>query len=274
MDAHRYKAVFVTNACSSGGVSRSEQRHTLRAGLSACCVLILALLGNSLLSSTGLPAENQDKTATATPALVREIQFMLLTVGFDPGPIDGNPKQLTNRAAHMFQQQHGLPLSDIAEKGAISQVFLERLRREAAQIMLKENHEAATASLRNPSESPSTRAPTPPTSTPPPSETASVPPEPVLRLPSPPPDRFATCAFSLEDFRIGGKQYTAQSLLEEGFGGSTTRAVADLRQRLDEARQIAEKIGGAALGEVQRQARVLNYFECRLKIEQASAGRG
>jgi hypothetical protein len=42
-----------------------------------------------------------------------------------------------------------------------------------------------------------------------------------------------------------------------------------MRQRLDEARQIADKIGGPALVEVQRQAHVLAYFECRQKIEQA-----
>jgi hypothetical protein len=44
-----------------------------------------------------------------------------------------------------------------------------------------------------------------------------------------------------------------------------------MRARLDEARQIADKIGGPALIEVQRQAHVLAYFECRQKIEQAEA---
>jgi hypothetical protein len=46
--------------------------------------------------------------------------------------------------------------------------------------------------------------------------------------------------------------------------------VTDLGKRLDEARQLAEHIGGTALIEVQRQARVLTYFECRLNIERAS----
>ena len=41
-----------------------------------------------------------------------------------------------------------------------------------------------------------------------------------------------------------------------------------LKERLNEARQIAGNIGGSALGEVQRQARVVDYFNCRLKIEQ------
>ena len=44
-----------------------------------------------------------------------------------------------------------------------------------------------------------------------------------------------------------------------------------LRDRLSEARQIAENVGGSALAEVQRQSRVLNYFSCRLKVEQASS---
>ena len=35
-----------------------------------------------------------------------------------------------------------------------------------------------------------------------------------------------------------------------------------------------DRIGISALKDVQRQARVLQYFECRLKIEQASAGKG
>jgi hypothetical protein len=58
-----------------------------------------------------------------------------------------------------------------------------------------------------------------------------------------------------------------------GFDGSTVRAVASLKDRLNEARQLAENLGGSALAEVQRQARVLDYFNCRLKIEQASDGK-
>lgn len=273
MIVHQYGEVLVIKDCSSECASGRKRRYTVRAGLSALCLMILALLGEVLLSSAGLAAENQDKTAAATPALVREIQFMLLTVGIDPGPIDGNPKQLTNRAAHIFQQQRGLPISEIVENGSISELFLERLRREAAQIMLKDKQEAASVAPQSPSAAPSPGA-MPPTAALPPAETAAVRPEPPPPPPSPPPDQFASCGLSPEDFRIGGKQYTAQSFLEEGFGGSTTRAVADLRQRLEEARQIAERIGGTALGEVQRQARVLSYFECRLKIEQASAGKG
>jgi hypothetical protein len=51
------------------------------------------------------------------------------------------------------------------------------------------------------------------------------------------------------------------------------RAVSMLRDRLNEARQIASDVGGAALSEVQRQSRILDYFSCRSKIEQASENR-
>jgi len=46
--------------------------------------------------------------------------------------------------------------------------------------------------------------------------------------------------------------------------------VSMLKDRLNEARQIAGNIGGSALTEVQRQSRVLDYYNCRLKIEQES----
>jgi hypothetical protein len=189
---------------------------------------------------------------------------MLLTLGIDPGPIDGNARQLTNRAAHIFEARASLPMSDVVNNGPISTVFLDRLRRETARVMFEKGNPvtppAATASTAPPA------AAVPPPRTPAPPQ-----PEGITARPEPPAtDRFASCAFSPENFLIGGKQYTAQSFLEEGFDGSTVRAVTDLRKRLDEARQLAEHIGGAALLEVQRQAKVLTYFECRLKIEQAS----
>jgi peptidoglycan hydrolase-like protein with peptidoglycan-binding domain len=220
----------------------------------ACGIWVLAA---AVLMLTAMPisaeeptAARSDETVTATPALVREIQFMLLTVGVDPGPIDGNAQQLTNRAAHIFQARAGLPISDVSNTGPISVAFVERLRQEAAKVMFK-----APAP-----------APPPPVAVTPPVSPPAVPPAPR----PPPPDRFASCPFTPQDFHVGGKQYTAQNFLDDGFGGSTARAVTNLRNRLDEARQLAERIGGAALLEVQRQARVLAYFECRLKIEQDS----
>jgi len=208
------------------------------------------------------PTEAGEPSLTATPNLIREIQFMLSTVGIDPGPLDGNSRQLTNRAIHLFQQRSGLPITDIVNDGQIPAAFVDRLRNEAAQALLKSTAPPVAAAA-------SAAAP-PPLSAPP------VTPAPAVQRAAPaapPPDRFATCTYSTEDFRIGAKQYTPQTLLDEGFDGVTARAVANMRQRLDEARQIADKIGGPALVEVQRQAHVLAYFECRQKIEQAEPKR-
>jgi peptidoglycan hydrolase-like protein with peptidoglycan-binding domain len=196
-----------------------------------------------------------------TSSLIREIQFMLLSLGFDPGPIDGNARQMTNRAARLFQQRNGLPGADIMNNQAIPPRFLETLRREAAQVLLKNARPEATPSA------PAAALPKPEPSPAAPKDEAAGP----GSKPAPtPPDRFAACSYSPQDFLIGSRQYTPQAFLDEGFDGTTSRAVGNLRQRLEEARQIAEKVGGPALLEVQRQARVLSYFECRQKIEQAS----
>lgn len=209
---------------------------------------------------------------TATPAIIREIQFMLLSIGLDPGPIDGNAGQMTNRAAHLFQQRYGLPEADIINNQAIPPSFLEKLRREAAESLLKGAHpetgapaSAATAPQAPPSPGPPPSGPAPGPPPGPPRDEAGAP----AATPTPSAsDRFAACPYSSQDFLIGTRQYTPQTLLDEGFEGMTSRAVTNLRKRLEEARQVAEKIGGPALLEVQRQARVLSYFECREKIEQ------
>ena len=93
---------------------------------------------------------------------------------------------------------------------------------------------------------------------------------PSVTPPAEKPDRFAGCPFKPEDFRIGATQYTPDKYLQVGFEGSTARAVSMLKDRLNEARQIAANVAGSALTEVQRQSRVLDYFNCRLKIEQTS----
>jgi len=216
----------------------------LAASVAAFTLLAMPLIGAATAEAQSQSAE---PGPVATTALVREIQFMLLTIGIDPGPIDGNPRQMTNRAVRIFQARSGLPQADLVSNAPIPPALLERLRQEAAKVMLKP-------------ESPSA-PPAPPTQA-------------IATQPTPPalsPDRFASCTYSTDDFRVGGRQYTPQSFLDEGFDGTTNRAVINLRQRLDEARQIAEGVGGPALLEVQRQARVLAYFECRQKIEQASA---
>ena len=210
-------------------------------------VVAAALLG-VLVAGAGAalaaePAPPPDVVA-ATPALIREIQFMLTRLGMEPGPIDGIAGPQTTTAVHKFQQKSGLPVEDLVTDQTISGKLVAQLRIEASRVILgnepKPGSPPAAASL----------APVPP--------------------PAPPPDRFAACPFDPADFHIGGVQYTPDKFLQDGFDGSTARAIANLKDRLDEARRLAENIGGSALAEVQRQARVLGYFTCRAKIEQAS----
>ncbi|HEY1432047.1 MAG TPA: peptidoglycan-binding domain-containing protein [Stellaceae bacterium] len=197
---------------------------------------------------------NKTEDLEVTPSLVREIQFMLLRLGAEPGPIDGVIGPQTTRAWRKFQQDTGLPQLDLVNGGKIPATMLARLRSDASRVIFQgERKPEAPAPTLTPS------ALTPPAA-------AVAPVQPAVQAP----DRFAACPFNAEDFRIGKTQYTPEKYLQEGFEGSTVRAVAMLKDRLDEARQIAGNIGGSALTEVQRQSRVLDYFNCRLKIEQAS----
>lgn len=181
-----------------------------------------------------------------TPSLVREIQFMLLRLGMEPGPIDGVIGPQTTRAWHKFQQDTGLPPIDLVNGAKIPTSAFTRLRSEASRVIFEGE-----------------RKPEPPAAPTPPAAAVA----PVQPVP-PASDRLAACPIHAEDFRIGTTQYTPEKYLQEGFDGSTARAVSMLKDRLNEARQIAGNIGGSALTEVQRQSRVLDYFTCRLKIEQ------
>jgi peptidoglycan hydrolase-like protein with peptidoglycan-binding domain len=217
-----------------------------------CAIFSLAVvtLPMQLWSAGRCAAELPGKTENleVTPSLVREIQFMLLRLGMEPGPIDGVIGPQTTAAWRKFQQDTGLPPLDLVNGSKISAAALTRLRSEASRVIFEgERKPESTAA-----------APTAP---------AAVAPV----QPSPPAsDRLAACPFHAEDFKIGTTQYTPEKYLQEGFDGSTARAASMLKDRLNEARQIAGNIGGAALTEVQRQSRVLDYFTCRLKIEQAS----
>jgi len=182
----------------------------------------------------------------ATRSLVREIQFMLERLGMDPGPIDGVVGPQTLGAYRKFQERFGMPVTELVIGGKVSTAVLARLRSEASRVIFERE---------KPTEAPTVAARPPPFPVPPATEK---------------PDRFAACKYNPDDFRIGSTQYTPDKYLEAGFEGSTARAVSMLHDRLNEARQIASNLGGSALTEVQRQARVLDYFECRLKIEQAS----
>jgi peptidoglycan hydrolase-like protein with peptidoglycan-binding domain len=201
-------------------------------------------------ASHAAAAATEASDVEATSALVREIQFMLLRLGADPGPIDGIAGPQTLSAVRKFEARSGLPGSDLVSNGKIPGIFLARLREEASRAILGGEKKP--------------EVPAPP-------QTVAMPPP--AAAPAPPPDPFAACTFNPSDFRIGATEYTPDRFLQVGFDGSTARAVASLKDRLNEARQLAENVGGSALAEVQRQARVLNYFNCRLKIEQASDGK-
>jgi peptidoglycan hydrolase-like protein with peptidoglycan-binding domain len=222
-------------------------RQVLQCAIFTLAVVILPM---PLWSAGQCAAEMAGKAEDleVTPALVREIQFMLLRLGMEPGPIDGVIGPQTARAWRKFQQDTGLPQVDLSNGAKIPAAALTRLRSEASRVIFEGE-----------------RKPVPPAAPTPPA--AVVPP---VQPPPPAADRFAACPFHAEDFRIGASQYTPEKYLQEGFDGSTARAVSMLKDRLNEARQIAGNIGGAALTEVQRQSRVLDYFTCRLKIEQQS----
>jgi peptidoglycan hydrolase-like protein with peptidoglycan-binding domain len=215
-----------------------------------CAIFSLAvvMLPMQLWSAGRCAAEVAGKTENleVTPSLVREIQFMLLRLGMEPGPIDGVIGPQTTAAWHKFQQDTGVPPLDLVSGAKIPATALARLRSEASRVIFEGERKPEPAAA----------APTPPVAP--------------VQPTAPAADRFAACPFHAEDFRIGATQYTPEKYLQEGFDGSTARAVAMLKDRLNEARQIAGNIGGAALTEVQRQSRVLDYFTCRLKIEQAS----
>jgi peptidoglycan hydrolase-like protein with peptidoglycan-binding domain len=228
------------------------RRGNTIAGVLGCLAIAVAAItvdsGRSYAAGNATAVQDVE----ANSALVREIQFMLLRLGMDPGPIDGVVGPQTLNAARKFQAKSGLPMSDLINEGKISAIFLGRLRDEASRAIL--------GGEKKPEASPEAATPSP---------VAVAPAQP----PAPPPDPFAACPYDPRDFRIGATEYTPDKFLQVGFDGSTARAVASLKDRLDEARQLAENLGGSALPEVQRQARVLNYFNCRLKIEQASDGK-
>jgi peptidoglycan hydrolase-like protein with peptidoglycan-binding domain len=203
----------------------------------------------SAMSPTPCPtAEAAAEEVEVNPGLIREIQFMLLRLGMDPGPIDGVAGPKTTKAFLTFVERSGMPIQPLVNGGRIPGALLARLRTEASRAILGGEAKPETSTALAAVTPPPTRAP-----------------------PAQPTNRFSDCSYRPEDFRIGNTQYTPDKYLQEGFDGSTARAVAMLKDRLNEARQIAGSIGGAALAEVQRQARVLDYFTCRLKVEEVSA---
>jgi peptidoglycan hydrolase-like protein with peptidoglycan-binding domain len=225
--------------------------RNLVAGLLGTGAVSLAVLISISAPLHAISAAAEARDVEVNAALIREIQFMLARIGIDPGPIDGIAGQQTLRAVGKFQAQSGLPAGDLVSGGKISAAFLDRLRSEASRVILGGDKKPV-------------EAPEPQPASPSPVAVAAPPPA------VPAPDPYAACPLNPGDFRIGATEYTPDKFLQVGFDGSTARAVASLKDRLDEARQIAGSIGGSALAEVQRQARILAYFSCRLKIEQGS----
>jgi peptidoglycan hydrolase-like protein with peptidoglycan-binding domain len=216
-------------------------RDIVRCAIFSLAVMLPMQLWSAPLSAAEVVGKAED--LEVTPSLVREIQFMLLRLGMEPGPIDGVIGPQTTRAWRKFQQDTGLPPGELVGGAKIPATALVRLRSEASRVIFEGEKKP---------------------------EPAAAPPPPPVQPAAPASDRFAACPFHAEDFKIGAIQYSPDKYLQEGFDGSTARAVSMLKDRLNEARQIAGNIGGAALTEVQRQSRVLDYFTCRLKIEQES----
>src|SRR5262252_4907537 len=106
------------------------------AGVFSCIAICLAtiVLGSVVPYAAGLAIETQD--VEATTGLVREIQFMLLRLGMDPGPIDGIAGPQTLSAVRKFQAKSDLPVSDLITDRKVSGVFLARLRDEASRAIL------------------------------------------------------------------------------------------------------------------------------------------
>jgi len=88
-----------------------------------CAIFSLAVitLPTQLWSAGRCAAQVPGKTENldVTPSLVREIQFMLLRLGMEPGPIDGVIGPQTTAAWRKFQQDTGLPPLDLVNGSKI-----------------------------------------------------------------------------------------------------------------------------------------------------------
>src|SRR6516164_11718268 len=109
--------------------------NTITGVLGCLAISVAAIAVDSGPSFTAaIATEAQDVEASS--ALVREIQFMLLRLGMEPGPIDGIVGPQTLSAVRKFQAKSGLPISDLVNEGRISGVFLARLRSDASRAIL------------------------------------------------------------------------------------------------------------------------------------------
>src|SRR6266478_1339606 len=177
-----------------GGGGRMKGRNPL-VGTLGC--LVIGMMGMAAWSPRPYAAESVGgvEDVDATPSLIREIQFMLLRLGIDPGPIDGVVGPQTIRAFHKFQEHTGLPVAELANGGRVSVTLLARLRGEASRAIFgSEKKPAAPPAI-------AAQPAAPP-----------APPQPAAQAP----DRFAACTFNPDDFRIGATQYTPEKYLQIG----------------------------------------------------------
>src|SRR6516162_6417989 len=95
-------------------------------GVLGCLAISVAAIavGSGPSFTASIATEAQDVAANS--ALVREIQFMLLRLGMDPGPIDGIAGPQTLSAVRKFQVRSGLPVSDLITDRKVSGVVRAR----------------------------------------------------------------------------------------------------------------------------------------------------
>src|SRR5215469_6790152 len=103
------------------------------AGVVGCIAIYLTAISLGSVPSLAASLATEAQDVEASSALVREIQFMLLRLGMEPGPIDGIVGPQTLSAVRKFQAKSGLPISDLVNEGRISGVFLARLRSDASR---------------------------------------------------------------------------------------------------------------------------------------------
>src|SRR5580704_8013772 len=111
-------------------------RDIVRCAIFSLTVVTLPI---HLWSAGWCAAEVASKTENldVTPSLVREIQFMLLRLGIQPGPIDGVIGPQTTAAWRKFQQDTGLPPLDLVNGSKIPAAALTRLRSEASRVIFE-----------------------------------------------------------------------------------------------------------------------------------------
>ena len=97
---------------------------TVAAILGCIAISLTAIAFGSGPSHAAVATEAPD--VEASTALIREIQFMLLRLGMDPGPIDGIAGPQTLSAVRKFEVKSGLPISALITDNKISGVFLAR----------------------------------------------------------------------------------------------------------------------------------------------------